>query len=142
MDLRAMATCPAVTCDRNTPVQEVAYLMSIADVGLVIVVDGERPVGVVTDRDIVLRVVVEGHDVSTPVREVMTHHTHHVDEHATIEHAAEVMADKQCRRLAVTDDAGRVVGVLSADDLLRVAGAELQHVARATGAPHGHGGTP
>jgi CBS domain-containing protein len=49
------------------------------------------------------------------------------------------MADRQCRRVAVTDGAGKIIGVLSLDDLLRVAGDELGEIARAVrGTKHGH----
>jgi CBS domain-containing protein len=143
MSLRDLATCPAVTCAASTSVQDAAKQMASAGVGLLIVAAEERPVGVLTDRDIVLRAVATGHGGETPVSDVMTSHVHTVVENASVEHAATVMADKQCRRLAVTDPGGRVVGVLSIDDVLHVAGGELREVARALrGARYGHPATP
>lgn len=144
MTLRDLATCPATTCTPSTSVREAAQLMSIAEVGFLVVVDDEeRPVGVLTDRDIVLRCVAADRAHDTPVAHLMTPHAAKIDEHATIQHAATVMADKQLRRLAVTDDHGQMVGVLSLDDLLRVAGPELEQLARAVrGARHMHPTTP
>ncbi len=144
MSLRELATCPATTCTPTTSVRDAARLMATADVGFLVVVDdGEHPVGVLTDRDIVLRAVATGRAHETAVAEVMTTHAAHVDEHATIEQAATIMADKQCRRLALTSDGARLIGVLSLDDLLRVAGRELQQVARAVrGSHHSHPAVP
>lgn len=143
MSLRELATCPATTCTPATSLHAAARLMATAEVGFLVVVDGDEPVGVLTDRDIVVRAVATERDLGTTVAEVMTRHAAHVDERATVEHAAAVMADKQCRRLALTAEGGRLIGVLSLDDLLRVAGDELQQVARAVrGSRHSHPAVP
>jgi CBS domain-containing protein len=69
----------------------------------------------------------------------MTRHPAFVREQASVTQAARLMADRQCRRLVLTDDAGKPIGVLSLDDLLRVAGDELGEIARAVrGTKHGH----
>lgn len=140
MALRELATCPATTCSRTASVRDAARLMAETNIGfLVIVDDGEKPVGVVTDRDIVLRSVASGHDLDAPVADVMTRHPACVRDQGTVTDAARIMADRLCRRLGVIDEAGRIVGVLSLDDLLRVAGSELGEVARAVrGTKHSH----
>ena len=136
--LRDLATCPAVTCPVRASVTEVAETMAEADVGFLVVLDDDEPVGVLTDRDIVLRAVARGRHNATAA-DVMTRHPSSVRDEATVTHAAQMMADRQCRRLALTDDAGKVIGVLSLDDLLRVAGDELGEIARAVrGTKHGH----
>jgi CBS domain-containing protein len=103
------------------------------------VVDAEdQPVGVLTDRDIVLRAVARGRKEATAA-DVMSRHPACVRDQATVTEAAQLMADRQCRRLALTNDDGQVIGVLSLDDLLRVAGAELGEIARAVrGSKHSH----
>lgn len=132
MSVRELATCPATTCPPTAGVEDAARLMTEANVGFLCVVDDEdRPVGVLTDRDIVVRAVARHRTGEATVADVMTRHPASVGEHATVTDAASVMSDHQCRRVVITDDAGRIVGVLSLDDLLRVAGDELQHVARA-----------
>lgn len=137
--LRDLATCPAVTCPVTASVTEVAETMAEADVGFLVVLDrDDEPVGVLTDRDIVVRAVARGrHDAKAA--DLMTRHPSSVRDQATVTDAAQMMADRQCRRLALTDDTGRVIGVLSLDDLLRVAGDELGEIARAVrGTKHGH----
>jgi CBS domain-containing protein len=132
MSVRELATTPALTCPSTATVEDAARLMAEANVGFLCVLDGEgRLVGVITDRDIVVRAVARHRAAVATVGDVMTRHAASVGEHASVADAASVMSDHQCRRLVVTDDAGAPVGVLSLDDLLRVAGAELQHVAQA-----------
>ena len=117
--------------------------MAEADIGFLVVVDaGDRPVGVVTDRDVVIRAVAPARHHAT-VADVMTRHPVCVRDRATVTEAARLMADRQCRRLALTDDAGRITGVLSLDDLLWVAGDELGEIARAVrGTRHSRVGLP
>ena len=120
--LRDLATCPAVTCPMTASVTEVAETMAEADVGFLVVLDrDDEPVGVLTDRDIVVRAVARGRH-NARAADVMTRHPSSVRDQATVTHAAQMMADRQCRRLVLTDDAGKVIGVLSLDDLLRVVG--------------------
>src|SRR5512132_2819683 len=64
--MRELATCPAVTCPKTAPVVEAARIMAEANIGFVVVVDlADVPVGVVTDRDIVVRAVAAGHHHAT-----------------------------------------------------------------------------
>lgn len=137
--LRDLATCPAVTCPTTASVTEVAKTMAEANIGFLVVLDAENnPVGVLTDRDIVVRAVARDRHHATAA-DVMTRHPASVRDQATVTQAAQLMADRQCRRLALSDDAGKVIGVLSLDDLLRVAGDELGEIARAVrGTKHGH----
>ena len=139
MMIRDLATCPAVTCPATASVAEVAEMMAEANVGFLVVADAEdQPVGVLTDRDIVLRAVARGRHEATAA-DVMSRHPACVRDQATVTEAAQLMADRQCRRLVLTDDDGRVIGVLSLDDLLRVAGDELGEIARAVrGSKHSH----
>jgi CBS domain-containing protein len=113
--------------------------MAEANIGFLVVVDAEdQPVGVLTDRDIVLRAVARGRKEATAA-DVMSRHPACVRDQATVTEAAQLMADRQCRRLALTNDDEQVVGVLSLDDLLRVAGDELGEIARAVrGSKHSH----
>jgi CBS domain-containing protein len=105
--------------------------MADADIGLVVVVDAEnKPLGVVTDRDIVVRAVATARGDAT-VADVMTRHAVSVPDTATITDAARAMANRQCRRVVVTCDDGTIIGVLSIDDLLAVAGDELREIAHA-----------
>lgn len=132
MTLRELATCPALTCSGSVGIEHAARLMAEHNVGLLCVVDDVgRPVGVLTDRDIVVRGVARGRMDGAMVTDLMTKHVVTVSEHASATAAAQVMADHQCRRLPITDDHGSIIGLVSLDDLVRIAGEELRFVAAA-----------
>lgn len=107
----------------DTPVREAALLMKEEDVGIVPVVDGEdsrQLVGVVTDRDIALRIVAEGRDADAAVRDVMSREslaTCRPDE--DVDEAMDRMAAEQVRRIPIVDDRGALVGIVSQADVVR-----------------------
>lgn len=104
--------------DADATVEEAAQAMSDADVGCVPIVDAGKVLGVVTDRDIVLRVVAENLVPSeTLVTEVMTREVVHCSEDDDSETAARLMAENQVRRVFVYDREGRLAGVVSLGDL-------------------------
>jgi CBS domain-containing protein len=103
----------------DLPVSEAARLMRSEDVGSLPVVDGERLVGVVTDRDIAVRLVAEGKDPeSVPVSEIHTRESVTVEPDQGLDVALEEMARHQVRRLPVIED-GRLVGILAQADIAR-----------------------
>ncbi len=104
------------TVQADAPVEEVARRMRDADTGDVVVLDGDALVGIVTDRDIVLRVVAEGRGADTPVREAFTADPTTVTPDTRIEQAVELMRDRAVRRLPVVEG-DRPVGVLSLGDV-------------------------
>jgi CBS domain-containing protein len=90
------------------------------DVGVLPVGEGDRLVGMVTDRDLAVRLAAEGRDPArTKVRDVMTKDVRYVFEDEEIGHVAENMADQQVRRLPVVNRSKRVVGVVSLSDVAR-----------------------
>jgi CBS domain-containing protein len=102
----------------ETPVFEAAELMANEDVGSLPILDGDKLIGVVTDRDIVVRAVAEKKDPrGMPVREVATHDpvTVHADD--DLSDALKLMATYQVRRLPVVDEDNRLVGVLAQADV-------------------------
>ena len=105
---------------RDESACEAARRMQERGVGTLLVLDEARtPVGLVTDRDLALRVVALGRDPRrVTVREVMTEHLKTVNEGASIESALSLMRSAAVRRLPVVDDDGRLVGILSLDDIL------------------------
>jgi CBS domain-containing protein len=99
-------------------VQQATRLMREEDVGVLPVGQEDRLVGMVTDRDVALRLVAEGRDpVRTRVREVMTPEVRYVFEDENLNSAAEIMAEQQVRRLPVVNRAKRLVGVVTLGDL-------------------------
>lgn len=101
----------------DATVIEAAQLMQKHDVGAVPVCEGTNIVGLVTDRDIVVRNIAHGKDPNhTPVRDVMTTEVKSISPETNISQAAEIMATQQIRRLPVIED-DRLVGMLSLGDL-------------------------
>ena len=113
-------------------VLEAARLMQKESVGTVIVVgDGRRPLGIVSDRDVTVRCVAEGRDpAGTTVRQLMTGPVAGVSETTPIEDALRRMASMQTRRLLVVDREGALVGVLSLDDVLELLAEEAVSIGR------------
>jgi CBS domain-containing protein len=101
-------------------VQAAAQRMVQRQVGTLVILDeSKKPVGILTDRDLVLRVLAEGKDARrTTVGEVMTDRVDSVGEETPIEKAVSVMRNGSFRRLPVVDGWGRLVGLVSLDDIL------------------------
>ncbi len=99
-------------------VQQAAKLMAESDTGALPVGENDRLVGMITDRDIALRVAAQGKDPQqTRVREVMTPDIRYVFEDEDVEHVAENMAEQQIRRLPVMNRDKRLVGIVSIGDI-------------------------
>jgi CBS domain-containing protein len=108
----AECTCPDAT------LQEAAGRMKALDVGSLPVCDKDRLVGVITDRDITVRSVSDGHDPRTEkVRDIMTPGVVFCFEDQDVAEIAEIMRTKQVRRLPVLNSDKRLVGIVSIGDL-------------------------
>ena len=108
--------------EADKPVAHAAKMMKEENVGLAPVVEGDRLVGTLTDRDIVTRVVAEGKDPQTvPVREVASTDVVTIDPQQDLDEALRLMASNQVRRLPVVAEDGRLVGVLAQADVAREA---------------------
>ena len=106
--------------DSKTPLNEVAKVMETDDVGAVPLVDGDRLVGIVTDRDIVVRAIAKGKDPSgMPASEVSSRELVTVHPDDNLSDALELMARHQVRRVAVTAEDDRLIGVVSQADIAR-----------------------
>lgn len=102
----------------SDPVKKAAELMKQLNVGAVPVVEGDKAVGILTDRDIALRVVAEGKDASaTQAGDIMSREVITCSEIVDAIEAAKTMTQKQIRRLLVNDDQGKIVGIVSLGDL-------------------------
>ncbi len=121
--IRELMTSNPRTVDPSTPVVEAARTMKEEDVGPVPVVDGDTLVGIITDRDIVLRVVAEGRDPqSTTVGDVASRELVTVDPQQGLDEALRLMAQHQVRRLPVCEEDGRLVGIVAQADVAREVG--------------------
>lgn len=127
MSLERFCRKDLITIDADESVQVAAERMRLLHVGSVIVVqNGDRVVGVITDRDIVCRVVAERVDPeTTPVRDVMTEGVAVLRKTDSVDTAVHAMRTAGVRRLPVVDDDGVVAGIVTLDDLLVLLTAEL-----------------
>jgi CBS domain-containing protein len=130
-----MTTRPrSVTSD--TQLTTVAELMHAEDVGAIPVVDGDRLIGMVTDRDIVVRAIAKGKDPrGMPVSEISSRELVTVDPDDDLSDALQLMAEHQVRRLAVVEEDERLVGVVSQADVAlhskeKVTGELLEDISR------------
>ncbi|HPG27955.1 MAG TPA: CBS domain-containing protein [Myxococcota bacterium] len=106
--------------------------MRDANVGsLIVTTVDDRPIGIVTDRDLVVRVLAPGHDGARPVREAMTREPIFLRERAPVREVIETMRDQRLRRVIVVDEEGRLCGVLCLDDLVMQLGDTLAGLAQA-----------
>jgi CBS domain-containing protein len=115
-------TSNPTSVEANSPVVEAARIMKQEDVGIVPLVESERLVGTVTDRDIALRVVAEGKDPrAVSVREIASTDLVTVDPQQDLDEALGLMARHQVRRLPVVEEDGRLVGIVAQADVAREA---------------------
>jgi CBS domain-containing protein len=125
------------TARPDDAVARAAELMKTEDCGFIPVVAGDEVVGVVTDRDIVIRCLAEGHALTEGLDHVMTPGAWTIDADATLEAAAHAMAAHEVRRLPVTEK-DRLVGILSYGNLEQALRAQGAAAAAATlGITHG-----
>jgi CBS domain-containing protein len=115
--IKDLMSTDVVTVSPDDPIQQAAQLMRDRDIGDVIVVDDERPTGIVTDRDIVVRAMADGADpTSTPVKAVCTPGLASVGPDDDVRDAVTAMTQLDVRRLPVIDN-DRLVGVVTLGDL-------------------------
>lgn len=116
-----------IVTGRGTGIEEAARLMREHHVGDLIVVEsrdvGNVPVGIVTDRDLVIEVLAQGVDPDTvTVDDIMSDEPFVMEEHEDLWNALEMMRSKGVRRLPVVDGRGALVGIITLDDLVEAVG--------------------
>ena len=116
MNIRDVMTPNPRTVTPDDSIQNAARIMRDEDTGVVPVVDNGRPVGVVTDRDIVVRGVADGGELNRPVREVYTGAVVAATPDMSTREAAQLMSEHQVRRLPVVEN-DRLIGIVSLGDL-------------------------
>ena len=119
MKVSEVMTRDVQTIRPDQRVQEAASFMLSADAGSIPVIDGDRLIGMLTDRDIAVRGVAKGYGPDTPVRELMTDDIICVREDDDVDDVASKMSEAQVRRLPVIDDQERLCGIVSLGDLSR-----------------------
>lgn len=125
MNVAECMTKDAFVIEPGVTLRNAASIMAESGVGMVLVGTNDRLMGMVTDRDIVVRGIGAGKDVNSPVQEVMSDSIKYCYEDDMIEQVAENMAAIQMRRLPVLNRAKRLVGIVSLGDLARAADCEV-----------------
>ena len=132
MSLERFCREPVVTVQPTQSVRDAALLMRDRHVGAVLVVDDDRPIGIVTDRDIVMRAIIEGRDPNTtPVRDVMSGGLTVAASDQKIDDAVIAIRTAGVRRLPIVNAAGKAIGIVTLDDLVVLMAGELNLVASA-----------
>jgi CBS domain-containing protein len=121
MKVSEVMTREVQTVQPHQPVQEAANFMLSADAGSIPVTEGDRLIGMITDRDIAVRGIAKGYGPDTPVRELMTDDLVIVRADDDVQDAATKMSEAQVRRLPVIDQDERLCGIVSLGDLSREA---------------------
>ena len=129
MKISEVMTRDVKTVRPDTTAKEAASFMLSEDAGSMPVSDGDRLVGMITDRDIAVRGVAKGHGPDTLVREIMTDEIICAREDDDIEEVATKMGQAQVRRLPVIDANEKLCGIVSLGDLSREARGESAHQA-------------
>jgi len=120
--VRDVMTANPATVSEKDSIRDVARIMAREDTGIVPVVDGKKIIGLITDRDIVVRLVAEGKDLANSrVKEVMSRSVRSVKEDTPISEVLDLMSNAQIRRVPVVNQNNELVGILSIGDIaLRV----------------------
>jgi CBS domain-containing protein len=122
--IRDLMTVKPRTVKRGDTIVDAAKLMRGEDAGIAPVVDGDRLVGVITDRDIAIRIVAEGKDpTATKVEEIASTSLITVDPQQNLDEALRLMAQHQVRRLPVVEEDGKLIGIVAQADIARAADA-------------------
>ncbi len=135
MQVRDVMTVGVECLRPSNTIQEAARRMKHLNVGSMPVCDNDRLVGLVTDRDIVVRAVSEGYDFqTTTVKDVMTPEVLYCLDDQDVQEAAQLMGEHQVRRLVILNRDKKLVGIVSLGDLAvetgndKLAGSTLEHV--------------
>ena len=129
MKVSEVMTSNVQTVQPDQTAQQAATFMLSADAGSIPVTEGERLVGMITDRDIAVRGIAKGDGPDTPVRELMSNDIICAREDDDVDDVATKMSEAQVRRLPVIDDDNRLCGIVSLGDLARETSDESAHQA-------------
>jgi CBS domain-containing protein len=116
--VRDVMTANPVTVSEKDSIRDVARIMAREDTGVVPVVEGKKIIGLITDRDIVVRLVAEGKDLANSrAKEVMSKSVRSVKEDTPINEVLALMSNEKIRRVPVVNQNNELVGILSIGDI-------------------------
>ena len=108
-----------ITCDANDSVQEAANIMKDNGIGSLIITEKNNPAGIVTERDLVQKVLSKNLDASkTKIKKIMSFPLKSITSRETIEYASQYMREHKIKKLPVIDD-GELIGIITQTDIVR-----------------------
>ena len=123
-----------ISIDSSMTVKDAAIMMDDTNVGCVVITRGNAPIGILTERDFVKRIVSEERELSTPLADVMSFPLITVDSGETVWEAAEIMKKNKIHKAPV-EDQGKLVGIITATDIVKLCSmgsdSEMRHIADA-----------
>lgn len=128
--LKELMTRDVKVVSPDMSIRDAAVMMRDGRFGMMPVEEGDRMIGTISDRDIVIRAVADGMDCSSKVRDVMSNGVAWVYEDQTVEQAATIMSESQVRRLPVVNRDKRLVGIVALGDFA-VESSEIEPAAQA-----------
>jgi CBS domain-containing protein len=132
MSLERICSKAVVTISPDATVLEATKLMQSKHIGCLVVIDESRPIGILTDRDIVLKLVAsEKKPAETAVKEIMTVNPTMVNVNYDLLDAVRLMRNRGVRRLPIVDEHRHLLGIITMDDLLTAFSAEVGNLAGA-----------
>jgi len=108
-----------LTLDKSTSLQEAAENMKKLNVGCVIVTENNNPIGIITERDFVTKIVAEGRPLFTEIQEVMSSPLITIDSEETIWEASELMKEKSIHKLPVKENE-QIAGIVTTTDIVKI----------------------
>lgn len=127
VDIRTFPRGDVVAAERDTTAADLASRMAEEGVGSIVITEDDRPIGIVTDRDLTVEVLAGGEDPSSVTAEdVMSEDPVTADLDAGIFEVLSRMEEAEVRRVPAVDDDGKVVGIVSFDDFVALFGRELE----------------
>ncbi len=134
MTIYTVCQTNVVSVSPQTTIAFVSDLMKEKKIGCVIITENHKPVGIVTDRDLAIRVDLTNNETSShEISTIMTTDVSTIRKDTGIFEAVQVMKSSKVRRLPVVDMGGRLVGLITVDDIIRLLARELSEIARVIG---------
>ncbi len=112
-------TKSVISVDASLTINEAAKMMEDTKVGAVVVMENNTPVGIVTDRDFAIKVVAQAHNITTPVKQIMSSPLFSINSDESVRTAADLMHDRGIRKLPVVDNE-KIIGIITATDIVNL----------------------
>lgn len=114
---REIMTKNVTTGARGMTLQEVSVILRDGDIGALPIVESDKLIGIITDRDIVVRGIAEGKEITAAVEEIMTAEIFSVKPNDFVFEAIRLMGDKQIRRVPIITESGELAGIIAMADV-------------------------